>query len=60
MADDIYTKRGYRNRTDYLRSLADDYGVDLWIITEFASMLGPNEDFDGLVAMVQDAALIGL
>ena len=60
MTDDIYKNLGYRDRTEYLRSLAEDYGVDLWIVMELASMLGPSEDFDGLVVMVQDASEMGL
>lgn len=60
MTDDNYRSLGFSNRTEYLRSLAEDYGIDIWIVAEFASMLGPNEDFDGLVSMVQDAAEMGL
>jgi hypothetical protein len=60
MTDDIYKDHGYRSRTEYLRSLSEDYGVDLWVVMELASMLGPNEDFDGLVSMVQDAAEMGI
>lgn len=60
MTDDIYRAHGYSSRTEYLRSLAEDYDVDLWIVIEMASMLGPNEDFDGLVAMVQDASEMGI
>lgn len=60
MTDDIYRRHGYANRTEYLRSLAEDYNIALWIVIEMANMLGPSEDFDGLVAMVQDAADMGL
>jgi len=50
----IYTEQGYENRRDYLNSLAEDYGVDINLVLIAASMLGPSEDFDGLVTTVQD------
>lgn len=50
----IYTENGYHNRMDYLESLADDFGIDLDSVLCMAQMLGKNEDFDGLVSMVDD------
>jgi hypothetical protein len=50
----IYTDNGYNNRMDYLKSLAEDHGVDLKAVVELATILGPGEDFDGLVSMVED------
>jgi len=50
----IYTEQGYENRKDYLDSLAEDYGIDRSMVYAAASMLGPNEDFDGLVTTLQD------
>ena len=50
----IYTEQGYKSRQDYLEGLAEDYGVDLNMVLIAASMLGPNEDFDGLVTTIQD------
>lgn len=52
----IYTENGYKNRADYLRCLAEDNDVDLVTVVALADILGPEEDFDGLVVMVQDAA----
>ncbi len=51
----IYQEHGYANRMDYLTSLSFDYGVDLESVVALARMLGANEDFDGLVAMLEDA-----
>ena len=51
----VYTKKGYRNREDYLRSLADEYRVPCEAVFALASMLGPDEDFDGLVTSLEDA-----
>ena len=53
---DIYKRKGYANRAEYLRSLAEENGVDLDIVLAIADALGPYEDFDGLVIMVEDAA----
>lgn len=50
----IYTDNGYTNRRDYLNSLAEDYGVDLGTVLALAGMLGPSEDFDGLVTALED------
>lgn len=52
----IYTERGFKDRIDYLKSLAGDYGVRLDIVLAVAAVLGPNEDFDGLVVAIQDEA----
>lgn len=52
--ENIYQREGFQDRADYLRNLADDYEVDLEAVALLADMLGPNEDFDGLVSMVQD------
>jgi hypothetical protein len=52
----IYTEHGYRSRRDYLESLADDTGVELSTVLALADMLGPTEDFDGLVTGLQDYA----
>lgn len=48
----VYTDNGYKNRNDYLNSLAEDYGAD--IVYAMADILGPNEDFDGLICELED------
>lgn len=53
---EIYKRKGYANRAEYLQSLAEENGVDLDIVLAIADALGPYEDFDGLVIMVEDAA----
>jgi hypothetical protein len=50
----IYTEEGYKNRRDYLESLAEDYGVELDSVLSLASTLGAEEDFDALVTAVED------
>jgi hypothetical protein len=52
----IYTDEGYANRRAYLDSLADDYGLDRSTVYALAGILGPNEDFDGLICALEDAA----
>jgi len=51
----VYIKKGYTNRKDYLRSLADEYCVPCEAVFALAAMLGPDEDFDGLVTSLEDA-----
>jgi hypothetical protein len=55
MADSIYVENGYANRKEYLSSLAEDYGVSISTVAVIADMLGPSEDFDGLVSALEDA-----
>jgi len=51
-----YNEHGFETRQEYLEHLAADYGVDIEIVLNLAELLGPNEDFDGLVTMLQDHA----
>jgi hypothetical protein len=51
-----YQSEGYENRRAYLLSLADDIGVDIKTVMALADLLGPNEDFDGLVTSLEDYA----
>lgn len=50
----IYQENGYENRIDYLQCLAEDFGIDRSVVFELAALLGPSEDFDGLVTMLED------
>ena len=54
MSSNIYQENGYENRKDYLKSVADEYGIDLGIVCLLADVLGPNEDFDGLISALED------
>ncbi len=53
----IYQENGYKNRKDYLNNLADDFGIDRETVFFYASVLGPDEDFDGLVTSLEDLML---
>ena len=50
----IYVKNGYKNRKDYLKNLAEEYGVDYVTVCMLAQTLGENEDFDGLISALDD------
>jgi len=52
--ENIYTQNGYKNREDYLVNLAENYNISIEEIDALADMLGPNEDFDGLVIALED------
>ena len=41
-------------RKTYLAELAEEYGVPKIVVFELASILGPNEDYDGLVTELED------
>lgn len=53
-ASSIYVQEGYKNRKEYLKSLAEEYDVPVDVVFGIAWILGPNEDFDGLVTHLQD------
>lgn len=55
----IYQQHGYYNRMDYLRCMSEDYDVPFETVKVIADMLGPNEDFDGLVVELEDAENMG-
>ena len=55
----IYKDNGYDNRADYLESLAENNGYDLATVHMIADVLGPNEDFDGLVTSLEDFEMMG-
>ena len=54
----IYQEEGYKNRRDYLKSLAEEYGVSIDVVIGIAAVLGPSEDFDALVTEVEDYAYL--
>ncbi len=51
MQTNDYTANGYANRRAYLDSLAEDFGPAVYAL---AFILGPSEDFDGLVTSLED------
>ena len=52
---EMYRENGYKDREDYLNSLSEDYGVPIDAVLALADVLGPDEDFDGLVSNLEDA-----
>ena len=52
---EIYQENGYADRDDYLNGLSEDYGVPIDAVLALAEVLGPDEDFDGLVSNLEDA-----
>ena len=55
MSSNVYRENGYNDREDYLSCIAEDYGLDLeQVVWPIADLLGPNEDFDGLISSLED------
>ncbi len=50
----IYEENGYLNRNQYLQELSEEYGVDIDSVVALATVLGKEEDFDGLVSALED------
>lgn len=42
------------SRKEYLKGLAEEYGVPLSVVYTAASVLGPSEDHDGLITAIED------
>ena len=53
---DRYQEDGSIDRFGYLESLADDHGVEFNVVLTLVDVLGPEEDFDGLVTSLEDFA----
>ena len=49
----VYQRFGFADRKAYLASLQEDFPEVL--IYMLADLLGPTEDFDGLISAIQDA-----
>jgi hypothetical protein len=49
-----YNANGYKDRDDYLQSLTKEFGIDRSAVSMISDMLGPSEDFDGLVSALED------
>lgn len=49
-----YEAHGYRTRAQYLDGLAEEHDVSPAIVRNLAELLGPSEDFDGLVTALED------
>lgn len=52
--DDIYKQNGFDSRLEYLIDLAEEYDIPIENVISIANLLGPEEDFDGLISMMQD------
>ena len=50
----VYTEHGYKNREDYLDSLAEEYSAPKTLVYSLAELLGPNEAFVGLVRTLEE------
>lgn len=51
-----YEADGFFDRFGYLRDLAEEHGLDFDEMIEVVDLLGPEEDFDGLVTTLEDGA----
>lgn len=50
----VYRQNGFSDRAAYFKHLSEQYNVSVATVEAFADALGPNEDFDGLVIMLED------
>ncbi len=49
-----YVENGFKDRKDYLNSLAEDFEIDKNTVYMMADLLGESEDFDGLITSLED------
>lgn len=52
----VYAENGYKNRREYLACIAEEYGAPWETVLAVAQILGPEEDFDGLIVALEDWA----
>lgn len=50
----IYEENGYASRGEHLDAMAEDYGLEKSDVRLLADLLGPNEDFDGLLSGLEE------
>lgn len=50
----VYKQNGFADRNEYLQSLAEDYDIAVETVYALAELLGPSEDFDGLVSALDN------
>lgn len=54
MKNELYIELGFKNRSEYLDSLSEEYNTDPDTVYTLADLLGYEEDFDGLVNALED------
>ena len=50
----VYQENGYKDRKDYLKSLAEDFDMEYLDVLMLATTLGEVEDFDALITSLED------
>ena len=50
----MYEQKGYADHAAYIDALCEQAGEDADIVRELADLLGPSEDFDGLLTTLKD------
>lgn len=50
-----YEDEGFKNRTEYLEYLSDEYQMPLTFINNLAKMIGREGDFDELIDAIEEA-----
>lgn len=43
-----------KDRDAHLKELSEDYGVPMYVVRSLSDVLGPDEDYDGLVSALED------
>ena len=51
-----YQSAGFADRRAYLDNLSEQMDIERRMVYQLAQMLGPNEDFDGLITTLEDYA----
>ncbi len=56
MSLDVYQRNGHADRAAYLRGLSETFEMPLGQVQAAADLLGQEEDFDGLMWHLEEAA----
>ena len=53
--ENVYQRKcNCEDRQAYLFMLSEDMGIPFYVVCTIADSLGPNEDFDGLISILED------
>lgn len=55
-----YIRLGFKNRQEYLDSLAEERDLGPGVVEALSDILGESEDFDGLLSSLDEAEAWGL
>ena len=57
-SDNPYLRKGFQTRKEYLRDLAEQFGMSYKKVLLYADLFGPEEDFDALITSLEEVSYL--